>query len=156
VRVASDEVVITSGGPDGAVEIARHPHLGPGQASIRDEHYPPRRDPADRQPRPTNPAEAALLALGEGARMRLVEAAAVGARGIEARMADAVVLTKVVGTARVDEALQIAALAGRFAPGDLESIIDARQSVTHRPDPASSLQPGTAGWAPLGTTGAEQ
>ena len=49
-----------------------------------------------------------------------------------------------------DEALQIAAMAGRFAPGDLESIIDARQSVTHRPDPASSLQPGTAGWASLG------
>ena len=49
--------------------------------------------------------------------MWLVEAAAVGARGIEARMADAVVLTKVIGTARVDEALQIAAMAGRFARG---------------------------------------
>ena len=156
VRVAGDEVIITAGGPDGAVEITRHPHLGPGQASIKDEHYPPRRDPSDRQPRATNPAEAAFLALGEGARMWLVEAAAVGARGIEARMADAVVLTKVVGMARVDEALQIAAMAGRFAPGDLESIIDARQTVTHRPDPNMSLQPGTAGWAALGTTGAEQ
>jgi transposase len=157
VRVAGDEVIITAGSPDGAVEIARHRRLGPGQASIKDEHYPPRRDPAQRRPKATNPAEAAFLALGEGARMWLVEAAAVGARGIEARMADAVALTKVVGTARVDDALQIAALAGRFAPGDLESIIDARQSVTHRPDPNMSLQPGTAGWAALGNpTGAEQ
>ena len=38
VRVAGDEVVITAGGPEGAVEIARHDRLGPGQASIRDEH----------------------------------------------------------------------------------------------------------------------
>jgi transposase len=151
VRVAGDEVIITAGGPDGAVEIARHERKGPGGASIKDEHYPPRRDPAERQPRATNPAEAAFLALGEGARLWLVEAAAVGTRGIEARMADAVLLTKVVGAAHVDEALQVAAMAGRFAAGDLESIIDARHPVTFRPDPATSLQPGTSGWAGLGT-----
>lgn len=36
---AGDEVVITSGGPDGAVEIACHGRLGRRQASIRDGHY---------------------------------------------------------------------------------------------------------------------
>ena len=50
-----------------------------GTRRIDDAHYPPR--PAGalaRQPKPTNAAEAEFLALGDGARMWLVEAAAAG------------------------------------------------------------------------------
>jgi hypothetical protein len=151
VRVAGDRVVITAGGPDGAVEIARHPLLGPGQAGIRDEHYPARRsDPLNKQPKATNPDEAAFLAIGAGATAWLIEAAAVGARQIEARMADAVALTRVIDTARVDEALGLAAMASRFAAGDLESILAARREQPRRADPAHSLQRSTRAWEGFG------
>jgi hypothetical protein len=155
--VAGNVVVIVADGPDGAVEAARHPLLGPGQGSILDEHYPPRRsDPLHKQPKATNGDEAAFLAIGEGAKAWLIEAAAVGARAIEARMADAVALCRVVPPARVDEALGLAAVAGRFAAGDLESILAARRDPPHRADPAHSLQPGTAAWARLGHHPGEQ
>jgi transposase len=150
VRVAGEQVVVTSGGPSGAVEVARHPRQAPGGASILDEHYPPRRDPLERVPTATNRAEAAFLELGEGAKLWLTEAAAVGTRGIEARMSEAVALAKVVGAVKVDETLGLAAIAGRFAPGDLASILGARRDPPRRADPSVSLQPGTARWAALG------
>ncbi|MST31931.1 IS21 family transposase [Acidimicrobiaceae bacterium USS-CC1] len=151
VRVAGETVVIVADGPGGAAEVARHPHLSPGGASIRDEHYPPRdADPLERQPKATNRHEAAFLALGEGAKRWLSEAAAIGARGIEARMAEAVELARIVGERRVDEALGLAAFAGRFAAGDLASILDARTDTPRRADPSVSLQPGTSPWAALG------
>src|SRR5579875_1211879 len=82
VRLAGDAVVIVADSPDGAREVARHRRQRPGGASILDEHYPPRRtDPLDRPAQATNPAEAAFLALGEGARRWLAEAAAVGLEG---------------------------------------------------------------------------
>lgn len=151
VRAAADRVVITAGGPDGAVEIARHPLLGAGQASIIDEHYPPRRsDPLDRQPKATSPDEAAFLAIGAGAKAWLIEAAAIGARQIEARMADAVALTRLIEPSRIDEALGLAAMAGRFAAGDLESILAARRERPRRADPSHSLQRGTGAWEGFG------
>lgn len=151
VRDAGDDIVVVAGGPEGAREVARHPRQGPGGASILDAHYPPRRpETAERPAKATNPAEAAFLAIGEGARRWLTEAAAVGARGIEARMAEAVGLARVAGEVRVDEALGLAAFAGRFAAGDLASILDARRDTPRRADPATSLQPGTGRWAALG------
>lgn len=151
VRVTGEQVVITAGGPDGAVEIARHRLVAAGQASICDEHYPPRRsDPLNKEPRPTSPDEAAFLAIGDGATAWLVEAAAVGARQIEARMADAVALSRVIDTARVDEALGLAAMAGRFAAGDLESILAARRDPPRRADPSHTLQRGTRAWEGFG------
>ncbi len=71
-------------------------------------------------------------------------------------MARAVELAAVVGAGRVDAALGLAAIAGRFADGDLASIIDhlaaERETVgVVIPGEAHSAQPGTAGWARLGT-----
>jgi len=66
-------------------------------------------------------------------------------------MAEAVGLARVVGDRKVDEALGLAAFAGRFGTGDLASIIDARRDSPRRADPSVSLQPGTARWAALGT-----
>jgi hypothetical protein len=147
VRVAGEEVVIVAGGPGAVKEVARHRRVGPGQASIDPAHYPERKEPADRRPKATNAAEAAFLSLGEGAKLWLLEAASVGTRGIEARMHEAVALARLVGADRVDEALGLAAMAGRFDAGDLAAICDARREPLRRADPSTSLQPGTGRWA---------
>jgi hypothetical protein len=76
------------------------------------------RDPFNTEPRPITPAEAACLAIGEGAKAWLIEAAAVGARQIQARMAEAVALARAIDRHRVDEALGVAAVAGRFGNVD--------------------------------------
>ncbi len=82
----------------GLCEVARHGLLGAGPASVDDAHYPPRRrDSLQREPRPSKAGEAAFLALGEGAALYLIEAAAAGVRHIEARMAEAVALAALHG-----------------------------------------------------------
>jgi hypothetical protein len=149
VRLHGDEVVIVAAPGSGAVEIARHRLVGSGQASIVEAHYPPRRSagPLERQPKATNASEKAFLALGEGAAAWLIEAAAVGARHIERRMADAVALAKIWPVDHVDEALGVAAIAGRFAQDDLVSILEARRAEVRRASSTHSLQLGTAVWA---------
>lgn len=159
VRASATDVVIVAGEGSAAAEVARHPLVGPGQASIDDAHYPPRRrDPLHREPRPTKPSEAAFLALGEGAKLYLIEAAACGVRRIEARMAEAVALAALHGADIVDDALGTAAVAGRFADGDLESIIvhaagSARSGLG--PPAGHSLAAGTSMWSALGIAAEE-
>lgn len=158
VRTAGGEVIIVAGEGAGAKEVARHRLLGPGQASILDEHYPTRKshDPLIRTPRPTKPSEAAFLALGEGAKLYLVEAAAIGARRIEARMAEAVTLSALHPKETLDRALGVAAMAGRFAEGDLGSIIVHGSGACRSaggPPTEHSLAAGTAMWSALGTDG---
>jgi transposase len=157
-RAAGEELVITARTAAGAAEIARHRLSTPGNPSVLDEHYPhhpggngPRRP----RPRPRTEAEEAFLGIGGGAERWLTEAAAAGAPRIRSKMARAVELAAVVGETRVDTALGLAAIAGRFADGDLASIVDhlgaereIGQVVTA--DEAHSAQPGTAGWARLG------
>jgi len=139
-----------------ASEVARHTAVAPGQASISDHHYPERSaHPLERRPRATNPAEERFLALGEGAQRYLVEAAAVGARRIDTRMGEAVFLASLHGTDAVDQALGLAAMAGRFHEGDLESIIvHAAGAVRVRAVPPSdhSLAQGTSSWSALGVS----
>lgn len=151
VRVAGDDVVIVGDGDAGLVEIARHHLVAPGDASIRDDHYPDHPSgPLDREPKATNRSEAAFLAIGAGAGAWLIEAAAVGARQIEARMAEAVALATLHPAAAVDEALGAAAIAGRFVAGDLESILAAARSEVIRPSGEHTLQRGTAAWERFG------
>ena len=96
----------------------------PGNPSINDEHYPPRRDHyGERNPRASSREEAAFLALGPGAASWLVEAAAAGIRRIRPKMAEAVTLAKLHPRAEVDRALGMAAIAGRFADNDLIAIL---------------------------------
>ena len=70
-------------------------------------------------------------------------------------MTRAVELAALTGPEKVDEALGIAAAAGRFADTDLASILDhlSRFSgigeVVHA-DEAHSAQPGTRGWEGFG------
>ena len=156
-RGQGDEVVVVAGEGSGAHEVARHPKMGPGQASIYDEHYPPehRSRHPQRAPRATNPDEERFLALGEGAARYLVEAAAVGARRIEARMSEAVALSALHGAEALDMALGLAAFAGRFAEGDIESIlVHAKGAVTGAavPPAGHSLAQGTGAWSVLVAT----
>ena len=152
-RATSGEVVMIAGEGSDAREVARHLHVGPGQASIDDAHYPERSDPINRQPRATKPSEAQFLALGEGAKLYVTEAASCGARRIERRMAEAVTLAALHGGPAVDGALGLAAIAGRFLDGDLESILLHASGALRGPlvPPAEhSLAAGTQMWSSLG------
>jgi transposase len=152
VRVDGDEIVATHLAPQGAVEVARHLRSTPGNPRIDDAHYPPR--PAGalaREPRPANAAEAEFLALGDGARTWLVEAAAAGTSRVKVKMAEAVQLSRLHGVERVDWALGHAAMFERFADGDTASIIAAHPlGQRRRVDEGHSMQPSTAAWANFG------
>lgn len=152
VRVDGDEVVAVHVSTGGPVEVARHRRGTPGSPVIDDAHYPPRPDgPLARQPRATNQAEAEFLAIGDGARAWLVEAAAAGTPRVKLKMAEAVTLSRLHGPERIDWALGHAATFGRFAEGDLASILSANPPGQRRSaDDAHSLQTGTAAWGRLG------
>ncbi len=152
VRVDGDEIVVTHMAALGAVEVSRH--SGPRQAtrSWVDAHYQPQ--PAGalaREPRPGNAAEVEFLALGDGARMWLVEAAAAGASRVKVKMAEAVQLALLHGVSRVDWALGHAASFERFGDGDLASILAAHPvGQQRRADDVHSMQPSTRAWESFG------
>lgn len=148
VRVEGDEIVATHVTDRGAVEVARHRRSTPGSPMIDDAHYPPRPDgPGDRKPKATNPEETEFLALGEGARLWLVEAAAAGTARVKVKMAEAVTLARLYGREQVDWALGHAAAYGRFGDGDIESILANRPTgEQRRAGESHSLQPSTKAW----------
>src|SRR5262249_13517513 len=142
----------------GTTERARHGLPTPGNPRIADEHYP--HHPGGNHPRPPRPkprskAEADFLAIGDGAHQWLIEAAATGATRVRAKMARAVEFATILGQARVDQALGLAAAAGRFDEHDLGSILD--HLALHgdpgdmvRVDETHSAQPGTGAWGRFG------
>jgi transposase len=152
VRVDGDELVATHLAGRGAVEVARHRLSTPGHPMIDDAHYPPRpAGPLHREPRASNSAEAAFLAIGDGARMWLVEAGVAGAARVKVKMADAVDCAALHGTERVDWALGHAAMFGRFGESDLASILAAHPpGDTRRAGETHSLQDGTRAWEGFG------
>lgn len=151
-RVEGDELVVVHLAGRGATEVARHRLSTPGHPMIDDSHYPPRPDgPLHRRPRANDAHEAEFLALGEGARRWLVEAAAQGASRMRAKMAEAVVLARLHGQDRVDRALSEAAFFGRFAEGDLASLLSSLPDGERRvADEDHSLQSGTRAWEGFG------
>ncbi|MDQ6797550.1 MAG: IS21 family transposase [Actinomycetota bacterium] len=157
-RVEGDELVVTHVAGRGATEVARHRLSTPGHPRIDDAHYPPRPPGAlARQPKATTEAEKAFLGLGEGARLWLVEAAAAGTSRIKVKMSEAVTLAQLHGAKRVDWALGHAASYGRFAEGDVASVLAANPPGQRRSaDEAHSLQLGTGAWEGFGTTGNSQ
>jgi len=150
VRREGDEVVIVASDTTGAHEVARHPVGHKGQMTLRDEHYPARPSRPEREPKATSRVEERFLAIGEGARRYLAEACATGQRNIEDAMGEALALLDRTERGLVDEALGVAAMAGRFASRDIASILFARREPMRRIGEVHSLQPGTAGWAHLG------
>lgn len=156
VRVDGDELVVAHVGPTGASEAARHRLTTPGNPRIDPAHYPERTsDPLHPRPRPASPVEAAFLELGDGAERWLILAAASGAERIRTKVRRATELATLVGPSQVERALGLAAEAGRFADGDLESIVDHLRLIgdrTSEPLEASddTLQPGTSAWELVG------
>ena len=120
-------------------------------------HYPERTsDPLHPKPRAQTPEELAFLEIGGGAERWLILAAAAGAERIRTKIRRATELAALVGPGQVDRALGRAAEAGRFADGDLESIVDHLRLMgdrsMERPDGTDddTLQPGTADWELVG------
>ena len=157
VRVDGDELVVVHGEPSGAREVARHRLTTPGNPRIDPAHYPERTsDPLNPKPKAVGPEEAAFLELGPGAERWLTLAAAAGTDHIRTKMRRATELASLVGPASLQEALALAAEAGRFAEGDLESILDHRRLIGDRRterlviDVDDTLQPGTGAWEMLG------
>jgi hypothetical protein len=107
-----------------------------------------------RTPRARSSAEAAFLAIGDGAALWLTEAGAAGATRVRAKMAEAVQLAALHPAVVVDRALGQAATAGRFADGDLTAILTHQAQATPGPRSQASeghtLAQGTAGWAGFG------
>ena len=105
---AAEQVIVVHVDPrSGPVEVARHLRAVPGSPRIDDDHFG---GPLDKQPgqyviRARTEAEAAFLAIGDGAQVWLAEAAAAGTSRIRAKMEAAVTMAKVAGNARVDWAL---------------------------------------------------
>lgn len=155
VRYHGDEVVITHVGPSGPVEVARHERTTPGTPRYVDEHFGPTPEgPLNRTPRPSNAAEEAFCAIGPGAALWLTEAGAAGVCRPRPKMAEAVALAALHGTAAVDRALGEAAVMGRFDEGDLASIIAHHASAgageLRRASEDHTLQPGTSAWEGFG------
>jgi hypothetical protein len=120
---------------------------------IDDAHYPPRpAGPLARKPKATSAAEAEFLALGEGARMWLVEAASAGTSRVKVKMAEAVQLARLHGHVAVDWALGHAATYARFADGDLASILAAHPSAAPRRRRRALVAAGTGAWEGFGGT----
>jgi transposase len=155
-RGPDEQVVVTHVGPDGPVEVARHHRSTPGSPRIIDGHFGDRPAGAlDRSPKARSAEEAAFLALGEGARLWLVEAAAAGTTKMRVKMTQALALAKLFDPGEVDWALGHAAVHGRFAEADLPSILDHHATRPgageHRAGEDRSLTQGTSAWARLGT-----
>ena len=151
VRVDGEELVVVHLGPGGAREVARHRLTTPGNPRIDPAHYPERTsDPLHPRPRPASPEETSFLELGDGAERWLILAAASGAERIRTKIRRATELAALVGMTSVDRALGLAAEAGRFADGDLESILDHLRLMGDRTAPLEgsddTLQPGTSAW----------
>jgi len=153
VRRHGEQVVIAHVGPGGAAEVARHLVTSPGSPRLDDAHYPPAPPGAlNREPKARTKAEAEFLAIGSGAGLWLAEAAAAGASRVRSKMARAVQMAALHGAETVDRALGQAAASGRFADGDLASIL-AHQACAAPGEPSRAgesrtLAQGTGGWAP--------
>ena len=155
VRRHGGQVVISHVGPGGPAEVARHQVTAPGSPRVDDAHYPPAPPGAlGRVPKPRTSAEAQFLSIGSGAALWLAEAAAAGASRVRAKMARAVQLAALHGTAAVDQALGQAATSGRFADGDLAAIIahqaTAAAGAACQAGEQRTLAQGTSGWAQHG------
>lgn len=156
VRADAEQLVVVHIDHQGPREVARHPLTTPGKPSINDEHYPPRPAGAlQRRPRARSAEEREFLAIGDGAERWLKRAAAEGTQRIRRKMAEAVDLSKLHGSGAVNEALERCAAYGRFADGDLASVLAHHQQsggeLIRFPTPEEhSLQRSTSSWKELG------
>lgn len=149
-------VVIDADDPNGPREVARHRLTTPGAPRIDDQHYPPRPAGAlERRPRARSREEQEFMAIGPAAERWLITAAAAGTQRVRRKMAEAVDLAKLHGADQVNRALETCAQAGRFADGDLASILAHQQRtggelVMFPARETRSLQASTRAWDGFG------
>ena len=139
----------------GAREVARHEKAPPGTWRVDPSHYPSEPEGAlNRRARPRTTLEKEFLAIGDGATLWLHAAAEMGVTRIHAKMQHAIDLASYHDHQQVAAALELAAAAGRFDPGDLDSIL-MHQAIA-RPGQhtsaldAPSLQASTRSWDGFG------
>jgi transposase len=158
VRAEAEQLIVVHIDSDqGVREVARHALTTPGRPSINDAHYPPRPAGAlERRPRARSAEEREFLQIGDGAERWLKHAAAQGTSRIRRKMAEAVDLAKLHGQPPVNQALDRCARYGRFADGDLASVLAHHQHSVGEliafPDRSEdhSLQTSTRSWEGLG------
>ena len=156
VRADGEQFVVVHIDHQGPREVARHQLTTPGRPRINDEHYPPRPAGAlERKPRAQSAQEREFLEIGPGAERWLKRAAADGTQRIRRKMAEAVDLAKLHGAEQVNDALERCAVYGRFADGDLASVLAHQQQATvialpQRASEDRSLQASTRSWEALG------
>lgn len=155
VRAVGDDVIVTAVTDNGPQVVVAHRRGGPGNPQYLDEHFGPAPEgPLHRTPTARTAAEAAFLAIGDGAALWLTEAGAAGTVRARVKMAIAVSLAALHGHEAVDQALAEAAVLGRFDEGDLASIVAHRatgpSATLQRASERSSLQPGTSEWNGFG------
>lgn len=156
-HTAAGEIVICALDAGGPAEVARHARTTRttrGTPAIDDAHFPGHgpKTPGDYRIRARTDADRAFLEIGEGAAMWLKEAAAVGTERMRQKMAHAVQLSVLGTRTDVDWALGHAAVHGRFATGDLDTILASKGTdlTRHNASETSSLAQGTSGWNLLG------
>uniref|UniRef100_UPI003D8A2537 IS21 family transposase n=1 Tax=Gordonia sp. B7-2 TaxID=3420932 RepID=UPI003D8A2537 len=151
----TDEVIVCALDGGGPVEVARHARATRGTPAIDDSHFPGHqpKTPGDYRIRARNAEEEGFLAIGAGAGLWLKEAAAVGTERMREKMRHATSLAALHGATDVDWALGNAAVHGRFATGDLDSILAAKglDQTRHHASETTSLAQGTKSWNMLGT-----
>ena len=151
---ADEQVIIVHVSASGPVEIARHGRATPGSPRIDDAHFPPAPVGAlDRAPKEKNQQEMDFLALGDGARLWLVEAAAAGAGRMRVKMAAAVDLAKLRDPVAVDWALAMPpstpASARPTSPSILAHHARTNRGTVHQAGEGHSLAQGTKVWSAL-------
>lgn len=158
-RVDGEELIVIHVHPDrGPAEVARHRLTTPGRPAINDQHYPPKPPGAlERRPRAQSAEEQAFLQIGPAAEGWLIKAAAAGTQRLRRKLAEAVDLAKLHSSEEVNQALQTCARAGRFADGDLASILAHQQQtgggelVLFPARETCSLQRSTRAWDGFGS-----
>jgi transposase len=128
-RLVGDQVEVVT--YDGQVRIyaagdvvAVHPQMGPGEASILDEHYPTPRKTPGRGPRARTEAERIFLELGEEAAMFIRDGAAAGVTTLPKEIIE--IVTEILpahDNTAVIKAIARATRFGRFRAGDIRSIL---------------------------------
>lgn len=149
------EVIVCAIDNGGPTEVARHARATRGTPAIDDAHFPGHqpKTPGDYRIRARTAGEHAFLTIGDGAGLWLKEAATLGTERMYQKMSHAVELAALHTRADVDWALGHAAVHGRFATGDLDSILASKgmNPTRHHASEDTSLAQGTKGWNMLGT-----
>jgi transposase len=136
VEVGAEDgsVVIVEGGR----EVTRHPLVGPGEVSIKDEHYPSHVTLPARVVRARTATERGFLELGGAAEAFLRAAAAAGTLRLGAQLAEISALEASWGRRPLQLALERALRFRRFRADDVRAILDAGEGA---PVPTASGNP---------------